>query len=181
MSKLRSVLDKHNAGTEKVETFARDTPRINQLKKYLDTIEDGMGLMRNGFIGISNAYDKADVEGKFNLNAIPNIVISELVDDFRDCVSDTLVDIERNIYESLSEGQHYSTKLRQVEGSAGTRKARMAIKEAKKMVENFLDTDHASPSPVGESDTKALSIAKGNLEEAIKQLHEAKVAKKSRG
>ena len=85
---------------------------------------------------------------------------------------DTLDGIE------LIEGMHYGTKIRQVEGSQGTRKAKMAIREAKRLVENLLDPNHPSPNPVSDQDKQLLLDSSHNLDSAITKVSEAKVAKR---
>jgi len=82
--------------------------------------------------------------------------------------------------DEIGEGMHYGTKIRQVEGSYGTRKAKMAIREAKRIVENYLDTNHPSPNPVSDDDKQLLLDSVENLSNAMTKVVEAKVGKRIR-
>jgi len=81
---------------------------------------------------------------------------------------------------ATDEGMHYSTKVRQVEGSYGTRKAKMAVREAKRMVEELLDINHPSPNPVNDDSKQLLLDSVNCLSDAHDKIAEAKVAKRIR-
>lgn len=78
--------------------------------------------------------------------------------------------------QSLEEGKHFNTKVRALEGK-GSRSIRLAVKEAKKMVENMLDPKNSSPNPKDDKSMELLSDAKFLLNQSETRLKEVREAK----
>ena len=154
------------------ENFDSKSSTNRELKKRLDDIERALKIIKGSFEGIKHAFDANEKE--FDYDWVEDINIEKLVKNFNDTLYDIVAPLEMHI----DEGMHYSTKIRQVEGSNGTRKARMAIREAKRLVENFLDTNHPSPNPASDDDKQLLLDSVEDLSSAIQKVSEAKVAKR---
>lgn len=91
-------------------------------------------------------------------------------------------EFDRNIKKEspikITEAQHYNTKMRAVEENMGSKRIRMGINEYKKMIENMLDTNHPSPSPVGEKDKYLLNESIALISQIIPRLRDVKESKK---
>lgn len=82
------------------------------------------------------------------------------------------------INEHFGEAKHQNTKVRQTYEKAGSRKARLTVKEAKRMCEQMLDRKHPSPNPKGDVDRVYLKEACAIMTEAMSKLKTVKETKK---
>ena len=78
----------------------------------------------------------------------------------------------------LGEAKHQNTKVRTTYETAGSRKARLTIKEAKRMCEQMLNKNHSAPNPAGEVDTVLLKEANAIMDVAMSKLKAVKETKK---
>lgn len=76
----------------------------------------------------------------------------------------------------MLEGKHFNTKVRALEG-VGSRKIRLAIKEAKKMAENMMNKNHNSPDPKSSIDANYLKEACGLMDHTMERLKIVKETK----
>jgi len=77
------------------------------------------------------------------------------------------------------EAKHFNTKVRDL-GGVGSRKIRLSLKEAKRMVENMLDTNHPSPNPRSESDKRLLQESSVLLKQSMDRLKDVKETKRKK-
>jgi len=84
--------------------------------------------------------------------------------------------LAKQLEASLDEALHFNTKVRALEGM-GSRKIRLAVKEAKRMVEQMMDPKSQTPNPKDEESMRLLSDAKFLLNQSetrLKQVREKK-------
>lgn len=103
-----------------------------------------------------------------------NVLVFGDEDDFDTALS--MLKDQKIEIESTNEAMHQNTKVRQLEGS-GSRKARLTIKEAKKMVENMLDIKNAAPNPKSDADMVLLKESSYMMDEVMKKLKPVKEVK----
>ncbi len=77
----------------------------------------------------------------------------------------------------IEEGRHQNTKVRDTYDISGSRKARLTIKEAERMIDRILDLKDPSPGPKTEADRVKLLEAKQMAkvcQEKLKEVQECK-------
>ena len=79
----------------------------------------------------------------------------------------------------ILEAKHFNTKVRQLEG-LGSRKIRLTLKESKRMIENMMNPEDASPNPKNDLDKMALKESVQLLEQAMIRLKAVKETKHKR-
>lgn len=84
--------------------------------------------------------------------------------------------LAERILAKLDEAQHQNMKVRQTYEKMGSRKARLTVKEASRMIECMLNEKHDSPNPKTETDAVLLKEASHILSEGMKKL---KIVKES--
>lgn len=99
---------------------------------------------------------------------------TETLDSFEDWVDEHLSELER----SVDEGVHFHTKIRQLESTIHPRKVKLAVREAKRMVECMMDTKHPSPNPVSNEDLDLLKSSQSNLGAVVESLNKVRVQKR---
>ena len=77
------------------------------------------------------------------------------------------------------EAYHQNTKVRALEGM-GSRKARLTVKEAKRMVEKMMDEKDPAPNPRTPTDRVKLAESARMMDETMKKLKEVKETKKKK-
>jgi hypothetical protein len=86
--------------------------------------------------------------------------------------------MKKPLAEQLLEGTHYSTKVRQIDEAAGTRRIRMGINVSRKMVENLLNPEHPTPNPETEEDRKCLEECRDTLNDMSEKLKAVKTRRR---
>ena len=148
-----------------------------QFKQNFKKLEQAVALIGRHLKDLQKNFN--DMSGAANTDG--SILSSDHIDEVEEYLSDLLANLaiaKDNL--NLPEGMHYGTKIRQVEGSQGTRKAKMAIREAKRLVEQLLDPNHPSPNPVADTDKQLLLDSQQNLSSAMTKVSEARVARRAK-
>lgn len=86
--------------------------------------------------------------------------------------------MKKPLAEQLLEGTHYSTKVRLIDESAGTRRIRMGLNVSRKMVENLLNPEHPTPNPETEDDKKYLEECRDALNGMSEKLLKVKTRRR---
>ena len=81
--------------------------------------------------------------------------------------------------ESVDEGMHYNTKIRQVESKRGSRHIRLGVQEYKKMIEGMLNPNNKAPNPADKDSQIKLQECNFLMERTVKRLREVKDSKKA--
>ena len=79
---------------------------------------------------------------------------------------------------ALNEGQHYNTKVRDLDENIGSRKIRLGIKECRKMTEKMLNKDNKAPNPADTTSEALLNEVASHLDNAVTKLKAVKDTKK---
>lgn len=91
----------------------------------------------------------------------------------------SLVDKINELKEPVDEARNQNTKIRQLEGM-GSRKARLTVKEAKRMVERMMDPKVKGPSPKTEDDKRKLMESCRMMDSVMEKLYEVKDSRKKK-
>ena len=88
--------------------------------------------------------------------------------------------MKKNLSEQILEGTHYSTKVRQIDESAGVRRIRMGLNVSRKMIENLLNPDHCTPNPESDADRECLDECQKTINELSEKLKTVRTCRRAK-
>lgn len=84
----------------------------------------------------------------------------------------------KTVLKALNEGMHFNTKIKLLEADHSPTKVGLALKEANRMIENILNSEHPSANPVSDDDRKLLEKCSKKIMEARVGVRGVRVAKR---
>jgi hypothetical protein len=170
---LLSVKPAYNEGYEVYEAEKFKKGKIYLLKSK-GLPKNAMGAYKSSYINKVlkkefHTFQAVDKNGKKELGRIFNVTADEIVKEVPNL----------NYSESVDEGQHYNTRVRQIESKRGSRHIRLGVQEYKKMVEGMLNPNNKAPNPANKDSQIKLEATNFFLEKCVKNLKEVKDSKKA--